>query len=119
MVQARLFFAFDAQLLKRGFIALPQWPVAIHTPCGFFQFERGLKDGIRKGARMVGLFPGAEHIGVAHRAFFTRHDAGIGNIRVTGDKPWRDRVHTLGEFGSVGAGEGITHRVMATDTITG
>lgn len=78
MVQTRLVFAFDAQLFKRGFVALPQWPMAIHTPCGFFQFERGLKDGIGKGPRMVSLFPGAENIGVAHRAFFAGHDAGIG-----------------------------------------
>lgn len=68
---------------------------------------------------MVGLFPGAEDIGVAHGAFFTRHDTSIGNGRVTGDKPRRNRVHTLGEFARVRAGERITYRVMATDTITG
>jgi hypothetical protein len=81
--------------------------MAIHAPRGFFHFERGLKDGVRKGPRVVGLFPGAKNLGVAHRAFFTRHDAGVGNGRLTGDKPRRDRVHALGEFARVRAGEGI------------
>lgn len=68
---------------------------------------------------MVGLFPGAKYLGVAHRAFFTRHDTGVGYGRLTGDKPRRDRVHTLGEFARVRADEHIADGVMAANTITG